>query len=533
MTLGDFGVRPASAARHGVRGLRRLGEAAAQGARSGYLSFSNSVPERKPTISAAPLTIMWFRQDLRLRDNPALCAAAAGGPVLPLYILDEVQAGTWKMGGASRWWLHHSLVQLNHGLGQGLWVLSGDAEAELTRLCTALPVAKVVWNRCYEPWRIKRDSRIKRTLRNRGIDTESYNASLLREPWETVKADGSPYEVFTPFYRNLSRLMSADALSQVPPHLTSTDALSQAPLNLTLAECGQADDRIDALGLLPKVPWDTQLRATWTPGEQGAQERLEHFLSNVLDDYANTRNFPALDGVSALSAHLHFGEISPLRIWREAQMTSFGQDADPWLRQLCWREFSYHLMYHRPHMCETNLKPSFKRFPWDKNPELLHRWQQGITGYPLVDAGMRELWRTGTMHNRVRMVTASFLTKNLRIHWLTGARWFWDCLVDADLANNSFGWQWVAGCGADAAPYFRIFNPVLQSRKFDPEGDYLRRWLPELSRLPKRHIHAPWEADTGDLRKAGVVLNENYPGRVVDLQASRQKALAAWQALGT
>lgn len=472
--------------------------------------------DMEPDDGATLLTIMWFRQDLRVRDNPALFAAAAEGPVLPVYILDDGNAGDWKMGGASRWWLHHSLRQLNQALNGRLWVLSGDAKTGLTGLCESLPVTKVVWNRCIEPWRVRRDKSIEDTLRKQGIRVNTFNGALLREPHELLKSDGSPYGVFTPFYRKLS-------------DMTPTGELSPKPSHMKLVKCLQPADRIDALQLTPQIAWDAGIQKTWTPGEQGALDQFRRFLQNGLTKYADTRDIPAACGGSALSPHLHFGEISPSRVWHEARTDTIDNSPNPWLRQVCWREFSHHLLSHHPKMCDQNLKPDFENFPWDRESGHLRRWQKGTTGYPLVDAGMRELWHTGTMHNRVRMVTASFLTKNLMIHWLEGARWFWDCLVDADLANNSFGWQWVAGCGADAAPYFRIFNPTTQSRKFDPKGEYLRRWLPELHRLSERYIHAPWEADAEHLRTAGVKLDENYPAPMIDLKASREHALAAWR----
>ncbi len=478
-------------------------------------------------LESSALTVMWFRQDLRLRDNPALAAAAADGVVLPVYILDDDNAGKWKMGGASRWWLHHSLARLNDSLDGKLWVLRGDAERELLRLCAALPVRKVVWNRCYEPWRMRRDRRVKAALGKAGIAAESFHGSLLREPWQSVKDDGSAYDVFTPFYRKL--------LATIEP-----EQPMPAPRNLALARCSQSAARtgdpaqrsqsaagIDALELKPRIPWDAGLEQRWQPGEESAQARLREFLAGGVADYRRLRDFPAVDAVSSLSPHLHFGEISPRQIWWDAQ----GGETEAFTRQLCWRDFCYHWMFHYPAATESNWRGAFDEFPWRDEPDILRRWQQGATGIPLVDAGMRELWRTGTMHNRVRMVTASFLTKNLLLHWLRGAEWFWDCLVDADLANNSFGWQWVAGSGADAAPYFRIFNPVLQSRKFDPEGEYLRRWLPELARLSNRHLHAPWEAGAADLRAAGVSLGENYPAPIADLGETRKRALAAWETM--
>ena len=466
-------------------------------------------------VSPTPVTVMWFRQDLRLRDNPALRAAAAGGTVLPVYVLDDGNAGAWKMGGASQWWLHHSLVSLNESLNGKLWILQGDAEQELAGLCASLPVRKVVWNRCYEPWRRKRDEEIEKSLHGAGVETEICNGSLLWKPWDCVKADGTPYGVFTPFYHN--RLSA-----------TWPDEPAAEPSDLVLAQCSQPADRIDRLGLKPRIPWDAGLVERWTPAEAGAQGQLGNFLRRSVEEYHVKRDFPADQSISSLSPHLHFGEISPRQVWWDTRTADAGDGGDAYIRQLCWREFACHLLYHYPDFADTNWKSEFDRFPWRDDPESLRRWQKGVTGVPLVDAGMRELWETGTMHNRARMVTASFLTKNLLIHWRHGAEWFWDCLVDADLANNSFGWQWVAGSGADAAPYFRIFNPVRQSRKFDPDGKYLRRWLPELRRLPGKHIHAPWEAGEAVLRKAGVRLDEDYPRPIEDLSDSRERALAAW-----
>lgn len=479
---------------------------------------------RAAASPSQPLTIAWFRRDLRLRDNPALHAAAAAGPVLPIYILDDGNAADWKMGGASRWWLHHSLHSLNASLSGSLWIRKGDAARELAKLCSAFPVRKVLWNRCYEPWHLRQDRQVADALDRDGIASESCNSALLREPWETGKADGTPYGVFTPFHRNLLAL-----LARAPP-----DAPLPEPGKLVLAQCSQvpqAADRIERLKLLPRVPWDAGWEQRVTPGEAAAWERLRAFLRDGIADYHSARDYLARQATSALSAHLHFGEIGPRQIWHEVRSADAGEGASAYLRQLCWREFSYHLLYHFPRMASENLRPGFERFPWRDDAESLQRWQRGATGIPLVDAGMRELRCTGAMHNRARMVAGSFLTKNLMIHWLAGARWFWDCLVDADLASNSFGWQWIAGCGADAAPYFRIFNPAAQSRKFDPEGRYLRRWLPELRRLSDRHIHAPWEAGAEALRKAGVRLGGDYPAPVVDLRESRERALAAWQAL--
>ena len=469
-------------------------------------------------VDPTPFTIMWFRQDLRLRDNSALCAAAADGMVLPVYVLDDENAGAWKMGGASRWWLHHSLMRLDESLDGKLWVLRGNAERELLKLCAELPVRKVVWNRCYEPWRRRRDDGVEKALRQVGVETEIRKGSLLWEPWESGKADGTPYGVFTPFHRNL---LSSTWPDKPPPQ----------PENPVLAECPQPANRIDMLELKPRIPWDTGLEQRWTPGEAPARKQLRKFLDCGAGEYGARRDYPADEAVSSLSPHLHFGEISPRQIWWDTHSAESGVGGDSFIRQLCWREFSYHLLYHYPDFSDANWKREFDKFPWREDSASLRRWQQGATGVPLVDAGMRELWTTGTMHNRARMVTASFLAKNLLIHWRRGAEWFWDCLVDADLANNSFGWQWVAGSGADAAPYFRVFNPVRQSQRFDPQGKYLRRWLPELSRLPDKHIHATWEAGDTILREADVRLDEDYPRPIVDLRASRERALTAWQTL--
>ncbi len=469
---------------------------------------------------SGPLTIMWFRQDLRLRDNPALCAAAAGGAVLPVYVLDDGNAGEWKMGGASRWWLHDSLAKLNESLNGGLWVLRGDAERALAGLCASLPVRKVVWNRCYEPWRRERDGRIKRALREAGVEAASFNSALLLEPWENTKADGTPYRVFTPFYHSL-----------LNSHRTVAPLPEPRNLAIAIADCSQPADRIGQLGLKPRIPWDAGFAERWTPGETAAAELCRNFLENGTAEYQSRRDFPADSAASSLSPHLHFGEISPRQVWWGIHSLAGGDGGHPFARQLCWREFAHHLMYHDPRITRENWRGEFDDFPWREDAESLRRWQQGVSGIPLVDAGMRELWTTGTMHNRARMVTASFLTKNLLIHWRHGADWFWDCLVDADLANNSFGWQWVAGSGADAAPYFRVFNPVLQSRKFDPQGAYLRRWLPALRDLPDKHIHAPWEAPESVLRAAGIRLGEDYPPPIVDLRMSRERALAAWRTL--
>lgn len=472
---------------------------------------------------AASLSILWFRQDLRLNDNPALFAAMAEGPVLPVYILDDGEDS--PPGAASSWWLHHSLLKLNQSLQAKLWVFRGDPAEILPRLLAEVGATRVHWNRCYEPGRIDRDRQLKQTLGESEIRVDSHNGSLLWEPWENLKQDGTPYKVFTPFYKY--------AIANNAP-LAPRPLPDRAPV---LADCPQETDRIERLGLMPEINWYEQIAATWTPGEEGARQRLQEFVDGGLASYREGRDYPAKRSVSRLSPHLHFGEISPREAVHAVQLggevDAIEEQAEHFIREIAWREFSYYSLYHFPTLTAQNMKSQFDRFPWLKDEESLRRWQRGETGYPLVDAGMRELWQTGYMHNRVRMIVGSFLVKNLMIHWREGARWFWDCLVDADLANNSCSWQWVAGSGADASPYFRIFNPVTQSRKFDTDGSYIRRWVPELSALSDKALHDPSAASEEELRDAGVVLGEHYPKAMVDLKESRARALDAYKSLSS
>ncbi|OOG56362.1 deoxyribodipyrimidine photo-lyase [Rhodanobacter sp. C03] len=463
--------------------------------------------------------ILLSRRDLRLTDNPALTAAcAAHEQVLPLYIHAPGEEADWAPGAASRWWLHHSLASLQQSLrthGGELHIRQGDTLAVLQTLLEQTNAGAVYWNRLYEPAAIERDKRIKTVLREQGVEVHSCNAALWCEPWQIATKQDEPYRVFTPYWRNLRTQLSAAAPLPVPSSLRCAKVADSVPL--------------ESLALLPKSSWDSGLREAWMPGEQGAQEMLELFGDDAIGDYAQARDLPARYGTSRLSPHLHFGEISPRQIHHALHAQSQRVDArrrpdiEPYLRELGWREFAHHLLYHFPRTPMENFNPRFDGFRWAAADEaLLQRWQQGRTGIPLVDAGMRELWHTGWMHNRVRMIVASFLTKNLRQHWQHGARWFWDTLVDADLANNTLGWQWVAGCGADAAPYFRVFNPLTQALKFDPQGIYLRRWLPELAEAPTAMLHEPWK-DPALLKRNG------YPAPMVDLGASRAEALAAYQ----
>jgi deoxyribodipyrimidine photo-lyase len=461
-----------------------------------------------------PLSIHWFRQDLRLADNPALSAAVDAGAVMPVYILDDDNAKNWKLGGASRWWLHHSLIALNKSLNGQLAFYCGDAEKILSELCQQHNIDSVYWNRCYEPWRIARDTNIKNTLAAQGVSVNSFNGSLLREPWKTNKDDGTPYKVFTPFYRKLS------------PQLSSAQELIPVP-DLSAVQLADDSLALDELHLQPTIPWYKTIQSQWSPGETGAYQTLMQFLHNGLERYKTGRDFPAEESVSRLSPYLHFGEISARQVFREASLFADDYNIEHFKREIIWREFSYVLLFNWPHIPERAFKPAYDKFPWRRDEELLKKWQQGQTGFPLVDAGMRELWQTGYMHNRVRMLVASFLVKNLLIDWRCGQAWFWDCLVDADLASNSASWQWVAGCGADASPYFRIFNPTTQGEKFDPHGEYTKKYLPELSNLPDKYLYKPWDAPLEVLDQAGVTLGENYPAPIVDLKQSRLQALDA------
>ncbi len=471
-----------------------------------------------------PLSIVWFRQDLRIHDNPALNAAAERGEILPIYILDDVSPGQWAMGGASRAWLHHSLKSLNESLGGRLKLFSGDASEVIRRLVDEQDVGAVFWNRCYEPWRTQRDGLIKQDLIARGITARSFNASLLWEPWQVAKKDGTPYRVFTPFYQRGCRQAPAPRqplAAPASPQYYANDIQLARPLN--------------DLNLLPeRKDWHHTLCQHWQIGESNASNQFEDFCSDQMGDYRKARDFPAIDATSRLSPHLHFGEISPHQLWHRVEHNSLlnsSEGASHFLREIAWREFSYHLMYHFPQLPESNFNPRFDGFQWRQDATALAQWQRGQTGFPIVDAGLRELWQTGYMHNRVRMIVASFLIKNLLIHWRDGAAWFWDCLFDADLASNSASWQWCAGSGADAAPYFRIFNPVLQSEKFDPEGDYLLRYCPELAGLSKKLRHKPWLATEAQLQAAGIRLGVDYPQPMVDLKVTRERALAHFKAL--
>ena len=465
--------------------------------------------------------IYWFRQDLRLNDNPALFDAANHGKILPVYVLDDVNSGEYFMGAASLWWLHHSLISLNASLQGNLRVYRGNPANILLEIAKNHSISSIYWNRCYEPWQIKRDKDIKKLLEENNILVKSYNSFLLWEPWEVLKQDGTPYKVFTPYYRK-------GCLGAKTPR----EPISN-PTKLFLTDCNNSTD-INDLKLLAKIPWHDKLTKSWSTGEKAAHKRFDAFLNEDLDGYKEGRNFPCKLNVSRLSPYLHFGEISPNYVWYKLQLKmglGYNNDIDHFCSELGWREFSYYLLYYFPHLPKQNLNHKFNAFPWSQDQDLLRCWQTGQTGIPIIDAGMRELWQTGYIHNRVRMIVGSFLVKNLLLHWHHGERWFWNCLVDADLANNSANWQWIAGCGADAAPYFRIFNPVTQGQKFDSIGEYTRKFIPELKNIPDKYLFNPWEAPENILHNVGITLGKDYPRPIVDLKQSRHRALEAFSSL--
>ncbi|MGB5640315.1 MAG: deoxyribodipyrimidine photo-lyase [Sedimenticolaceae bacterium] len=465
------------------------------------------------------LAIVWFRRDLRLYDNPALAAALANHKrILPLYIHAPDEDAPWQPGAATHWWLHHALADLAEQLNGRLLIRRGDSLATLQDLAGRTGASAVYWNRLYEPAAVRRDTGIKTALHAAGIGAVSENAALLFEPWEAQNRQGGPYRVFTPFWKRLLEF----GLPQSPVDVPAVDG------RVWKSAAGKGIDgcSLDDLGLLPEVPWDQGIATAWHPSRAGAEARLEEFIATELRHYAHGRDMPGREQVSRLSPYLHFGQLGPREIVHACRNVRHA--AADFLREIGWREFAHHLLYHFPHTSDAPMDERFSAFPWREDGAALRAWQRGETGIPLVDAGMRQLWATGWMHNRVRMIVASFLTKNLLLSWQAGARWFWDTLVDADLAGNSLGWQWTAGCGADAAPYFRVFNPVLQGEKFDPAGDYVARWVPELSRLPAKWIHRPWESPESVLRQAGIVQGSDYPHPLVDLKASRLRALEAW-----
>jgi deoxyribodipyrimidine photo-lyase len=487
--------------------------------------FASHAPDDRMVTSETAPVIVWFRNDLRLSDQPALHAAAERGtPLVCLYIYAPEEAGPWPPGAASRWWLHHGLTSLRQALsarGQPLLIRRGPSRETLTEIIRETGARAVFVNRHYEPALVHRDAAIERHLVGHGVEWHAFHGNLWFDPAGIATAQQTPYRVFTPYYRALRKLGLPDHVLPAPKWLPSF------PHAL-------ASTAIDQLDLLPRIPWDAQFKSFWQPGEAAAQSRLEKFLDAALIHYPERRDIPDRDGTSRLSPHLHFGEISPRQIARavnahaaQHREPGIAAAAEHLLRELAWREFAHSVLHHFPHTTDAPLDARFERFPWQTDGgETLRRWQQGRTGIPIVDAGLRELWTTGFMHNRVRMIVASYLTKHLGLHWTLGARWFWDTLVDADLANNTFNWQWSAGCGADAAPYVRVFNPVTQGEKFDPHGSYVRRWVPELRGMSTDFIHQPWNATISARREAG--LEGRYPAPLIKPDEGRKRALDAY-----
>lgn len=485
----------------------------------------DAVPAGSIGQSQAPV-LVWFRSDLRIEDNPALAAAAAThAPIVALYVLDETSPGIRPLGGAARWWLHHSLKALKGALerlGVPLVLRRGAGLEVVCDVAAAFGARAVMWNRLYGEAERIRDSAIKQALRAAGRSAESFNATLLKEPWELTTSTGGSFKVFSRFWK------TALTHGVAPPRPATIKAQPRISAH---------SDQLADWRLTPAKPdWAKGLRAAWTPGEAGAKSRLADFLSSGLAGYADGRNRPGVASTSGLSPHLAFGEISPRTVFAAASAISAGEprvqrDVEKFQAELGWREFSYHLLFHAPNLATRNWRRDFDKVVWRDDPDAFTAWAKGRTGYPIVDAGLRELWTTGWMHNRVRMIAASFLIKHLLIDWRAGERWFWDTLVDADPANNAASWQWVAGSGADAAPYFRIFNPVLQGETYDPHGDYVRRWVPELARLPDAYLHKPWQASALALSGAGVRLGEDYPTPIVDHGQARARALGAFKVM--
>lgn len=474
-----------------------------------------------PDANATP-TLVWLRNDLRLADNPAIDAAErVGRGVICLYVLED-SAGR-SLGGAAKWWLHHSLAELQSRIesrGGSLILRRGDPQEHIQSIATHIRASNVFWNRRYGIEEQQVDASVKKRLLSKGITSKSFNGCLLNEPWTVTTLSGENYKVFTPYWKAVHKTYKA------PPSLSPPPLMGRADV---------ASDKLEDWGLTPdQLDWAHEFAEIWEPGEIGAQQRLEAFLQVAINTYSADRDRPDLEhATSRLSPYLRFGEIAPSTIWRAV---SAGVESDRnddncglnFLKELAWREFSYVQFFHHPELASKNYNRGFDAMPWRDDAKSASAWKRGMTGYPLVDAGMRQLWRTGWMHNRVRMIVASFLTKHLLIHWKHGETWFWDTLVDADPASNSASWQWVAGSGADAAPYFRIFNPVTQGRKFDPAGAYVRKWAPELSELPNKYIHAPWEAPKEVLAAANVELGKTYPVPIVDHKAARKRALDAY-----
>lgn len=465
-------------------------------------------------------TILWFRKDLRLADNSAFAAAiAAGGPIIPVFISSSEGADGWSLGGASKWWLHQSLQSLGEALkaiGGQLILREGTSLAQLRALIEETGAKRVYWNRRYELPLRDLDASIKRQLREEGLEVESFNSSLLNEPHTASTGEGKPYKVYTPYWKKVKD-------RALDPVVEPDFMALQFPKGFPVSE------DLDSWNLLPEISWDEAFYDHWDVSEAGAMKRLDAFLGGPVDEYAIDRDRPDVDGTSSLSPYLQWGQIGPRQIAHELKAKCDLTQKGPltYLKEVYWREFAYNVLYHFPQTPDRPLRSEYASFPWEHDAATLKAWQTGHTGYPIVDAGMRQLWQTGWMHNRVRMIVSSLLVKHLLHNWHAGAKWFWDTLVDADLASNTLGWQWSGGCGADAAPYFRVFNPIIQGQKFDPDGDYVKRYVPELAKVPSTFIHTPWEAPAGILEYAGVEIGHDYPAPIIEHKKGRERALAA------
>lgn len=469
--------------------------------------------------------IVWFRNDLRIKDNAALLAAAQSDqPIICIYILDDAADQTTAYGGAQKWWLHHSLLALSASLkklGGDLILRRGTPEEIIEQLVNETDAKTVLWNRRYATSHIARDSKLKNDLKQSGLEVISYDGALLHEPTQVKTGTGGPFRVYTPFWRAFSRSVEPRKPAPAPEALRTYDG----ELNR---------DQLDDWQLLPRNPdWANGISQEWSPGETGAQQRLDDFLDGPIKDYKEGRDYPSQHHTSKLSPHLAFGELTPYQIWAQTNVRhpENTPNKETFRKELVWREFAYHLLVNFEDLKNKNYNSDFNNFPWRSHHDHLRRWQKGTTGYPIVDAGMRQLWQTGWMHNRVRMIVGSFLVKHLLIDWREGEKWFWDTLVDADPASNTASWQWIAGSGADAAPYFRVFNPIIQGEKFDKDGGYVRKFCPELENLPAKYLHKPWQAPSDVLSKAGIVLGETYPNPIVDHQTARNRALTAYQTM--
>ena len=467
------------------------------------------------------ISIIWFRQDLRLSDNLAIEKASNFKNILPIYILDDCAEENFKLGDATKVYLHNSLSSLNKSLSGKLNFYLGSASKIISHLASQYQIENIFCNACFEPWHIQQEIDIEKICKENSINFEIFNSNYLWHPNDILKDDKSYYKVFTP-YKNRAKL-------------TMPREICRYEKNLDFISDKNNKTQLDDLNLLPHHNWFKNVEKNFNFGENSAQESFEFFLKNGLNNYKEGRNHPAKKNVSKLSPSLHFGEISPVQIWH--LVNQFGskyapsQDTEHFISEIIWREFSCYLLFHFKTLHKDNFDKKFDKFPWKRDDKLFNAWKKGLTGYPFIDAGMRELWETGYIHNRPRMAVASFLVKNLGIHWHFGRDWFWNCLFDADLANNSASWQWVAGCGADAAPYFRVFNPSLQGIKFDKEGEYIRKFVPELKNLPDKYIVEPWNAPKEVLHSAGLVLGRDYPYPIVDLAKSRDEALEFYKNL--